>query len=202
MIPASPPPALADRELLERILRESGVERAVPGPSLLEYVQTISLAFLRWAFERMAPLAGLFEGRIVELVAWAIVVAATLALLGAALRRLARRARGRATAVPTAVPGPADDPGRDPAAFRAEVEAHLRGGEVAAALEALWWWLARSLAGPQVDPSWTSREMLARVGRLDLIPLVRDLDRMVYGADGPSVPEVRRLLVRLDQVVA
>lgn len=202
MIPPSPPPALADRVLLERVLRESGVEQAAPGPSLLEYLQDLWVAFFRWTFERMAPLGALLGWRFFEVLAWTMVALAALLLLASALRRLTRR-KEKPTPAPTgAATAGAEEAGRDPAAFRAEVEAHLRAGDVAAALEALWWWLARSLAGPQVDPSWTSREMLIRAGRLDLTPFARDLDRMVFGAQPPTVPEVRRLLVGLDRVVA
>ena len=64
---------------------------------------------------------------------------------------------------------------------------------MAAACEALWWWLARSLLADPVEASWTSRELLVHAGRRDLTPGVRHLDRLIYGAVPPSPDDVRGL---------
>ena len=76
--------------------------------------------------------------------------------------------------------------------WKAELDRHLARGDVTAALEALWWWLACGLLPRDVDPSWTTRELISHAGRWDLTAWVRRLDRMIYGAEPPAVDEVRR----------
>ena len=65
--------------------------------------------------------------------------------------------------------------------WQSELERHLRHGDAAAATMALWWWLAGRLVGDRAKASWTSRELVHRAGRRNLIPAVRRLDHMLYG---------------------
>ncbi len=78
-----------------------------------------------------------------------------------------------------------------------ELRARLARGDVPAALEALWWWFARSLSGAAAESSWTSRELLAHASRPELAPLAAALDRLLYGETRPSVEDVRRLADRV-----
>lgn len=78
------------------------------------------------------------------------------------------------------------------------METRLAADDVTAALEALWWWFARSLCAAAVDPAWTSQELLARCGRPDLAATARVLDRLLYGSERPSVPQVRHFAGRLE----
>ncbi|MCP4657846.1 MAG: hypothetical protein GY856_20760, partial [bacterium] len=91
--------------------------------------------------------------------------------------------------------------GRSQERWEAELGRHLAGGDVTAALEALWWWLACGLLPRDVDPSWTTRELISHAGRWDLAAWVRRLDRMIYGAEPPAVDEVRRFWGDLREVL-
>ncbi len=92
--------------------------------------------------------------------------------------------------------------GRGAADWLAELERRLAAGDMAGALEAAWWWLARSLAAERVDPAWTSRELLdrARLGRSRrqrLLPAVRQLDTLAYGPKAPRPSEIRAFVDHL-----
>ena len=98
------------------------------------------------------------------------------------------RARWTDAAAPSLPPG---------ADWEGELERRLARGDVPAALEALWWWLAGRLEAPAAEASWTTRELVVRAGRRDLLRLVMPLDRLLYGAGQPSEGEVRGLFASL-----
>jgi hypothetical protein len=134
-----------------------------------------------------------------------LLVGIALVVLFAVVVRLlaARRGRGRpAQEAPQPARVSAPAPARDAAAWRAELERLLAAGEVAAALEAAWWWLARALLGERVDPSFTGRELVERSGRRDLLPLIRRFDVLAYGPRRPEPEEVRGFAARLAEVLA
>lgn len=81
----------------------------------------------------------------------------------------------------------------DAAAWRAELERCLAEERIGEALRAAWWWLARSIAGPEVEPDWTSRDLAARTRRRELRDLLRRLDTLTFGSDRPGLPAVRQL---------
>ena len=81
--------------------------------------------------------------------------------------------------------------------WQLRIEEGLGRGDAAAALQALWWWWACRLQAREVDPSWTTRELLQAVGRDDLRALGRAFDVLAYGTDGASVQEVGSLWQRL-----
>jgi hypothetical protein len=193
------PEATADRALLERLLRESGVDRSAPSASVLEYLAQLLQAVLAWLGDHARPLAWVVSSDAAKLLLWAMVTSIFVALALFVARLLAGRTRGTPAPLPgrEAATHPRA-PERDRLEWRREVDARLLRGDVAAALEALWWWLARALSGPGAEASWTSRELLARAGRGDLRPLTNTLDRMAYGAGVRSADEVRRLLERLE----
>lgn len=195
------PAAAADRALLERILRESGLARQASPPSLAEYAAAIQEALMDWFAGRAPSLAWLLDSRVAQAVLW-LVVAAILAGLTV---QLLRWRHGRPAAAPSLALRPPRKEGlpeSDHAAWRREIEARLLRGDVAGALEAVWWWLARSLCGPAADASWTSRELVAQARRGDLRSLTNALDRMAYGERAPSAAEVRGLLARFEESLA
>ncbi len=73
---------------------------------------------------------------------------------------------------------------------------------MAEALGALWWWLARTLAGARAEPDWTGRDLLGWSRRDDLRPLIRQLETLRYGPRESSVAEVRRLARRWEAALA
>ncbi len=142
-----------------------------------------------------------------QLAAWVVlallVVALVLLLLRWTLRKRLRRVRTAPAVARAAEPQhDAQLSSRDREGWRAEIERRLRAGQVEPALEAVWWWLARSLLAQTVDPAWTSRELLVAAGRHELSPLAATLDRMTYGSTRPSVPDVYGLLRRLEAALA
>ena len=191
----------ADPALLERVLASSGVERA-PVPAESSYLGELGRA------AQQALLRALMKaGEALHLsprVLWAAVAlfAALVFLLiaRAVLARLRRRtveeekevvATGSLPTVP-----------RDAAGWRAELERRLAEGRTPDALEALWWWLARSLAGPEAAADWTSRDLVARSRRDDLRHLVRRLDAFTYGPRPPAIEDLRGLVGRLEAALA
>jgi hypothetical protein len=184
---------------VERILAESGVERT-PVPPESSYLGELSRAF--WgAVARLIDRAGQALRIDAETLFWIVVaiVAVILALIGRALflswrrRRQARRPEIREATSPLD-PAAAD---WDAAAWRAELERCLAEERIGEALRAAWWWLARSIAGPQVQPDWTSRDLLGRTRRRELRDLLRRLDLLTYGADRPGPEDLRQLAEQL-----
>jgi hypothetical protein len=201
--------ATADRSLLEQVLRTSGVERR-PSPPDASYLRDLLIGF----FVSMAELSarasswlGLPWWLLASASALLVAAAATLLIRAWWLRR--RRRAGEDRDLPSAGVEEAegDRPAAggaswDAAAWRLELDRRLARGEPREALRAAWWWLARSLAGPRAEPTWTGRELLRRCRREDLGPLVRQLDGMTYGPRPPAAEEVRLLAMRLEAALA
>ena len=198
-------PAQADPVLVRRVLEETAVDQTVPTPGWSGYAEAVAEALFEWVRDRIPgvdAVASLFKGLgpAVAVAAAAGVLLLILALARATLRRSRGRVPARPPAARTAPLAPGEPP-RDRSAWRAEMESRLARGDVAGALEALWWWFARSLSTGPVDPSWTSQELLARSGRRDLAPLTRALDRLLYASQRPNADDVRRFLGRLEPLL-
>jgi hypothetical protein len=197
---------------MERVLAETGVER-VPVPPETSYLgelyraaqQALLDAILRGGKMLNLP-PWLLEG-----IAWGLAILAVLLIVRVVVLRLRRREKavredGGGTLTALGVPATA----RDAAAWRAELERRLADGRIADALEALWWWLARSLAGDRAEPDWTSRDLVAQARRQDprgdlredLRELVRRLDAFTYGPRPPGVEDLRRLVGRLEETLS
>ena len=185
---------------MERVLAASGVERA-PVPPETSYLGELLAAVQRVLFDAFARGSQMLKlpRSAAEWIAGALAVAAALLILRALLPRLRRRAREEQGSVAVSGAAPA---AWDAAAWRAELERRLAAGQTAKALEALWWWLARSLAGERAAPDWTSRDLVARARREDLRELVRRLDAFTYGPRRPAAEDLRRLLGRLEEAVS
>lgn len=200
------PPAEADTAVLAAVVRDSGVEREVPKPGWSEYVPVILTAAFRWAWDRLRPLGSLFHVApgAAAMMATAFVGLVLLILLGLAARLLVRRWRFRLTpgdpASPAAQPSP--PPRADAADWLRELDLRLEAGDVAGALEALWWFLARSVSMDEIQASWTSGELLARARRHELRPFAVQLDRLRYGPRDPAATDVRDLALRLERALA
>jgi hypothetical protein len=200
-----PPPAEADAAVLAAVIRDSGADTEVPGPGGMEYVAVVVSAAVEWMWDRAQPLGSLFGlGR-----GTAVVVASAfvgVVLVGAVwigVRVFVGRRRHRLAADPaTAGSGPPPPAFADAAEWLRELDRRLEAGDVAGALEALWWFVARSVASGEVRPSWTSGELLARARRHDLRPLAVQLDRFRYGPRGPASSDVRELAARLGRALA
>ena len=199
-------PLEADRELLRRTMAQTRVATGRPTPGLMSWASDAGLAFSRWMAGWMERVLPGFSRRLAPLLEPAMMV--LLALLAAALcvflaRYALERWRRRTRPVgqePVEQLGPTTGP---PAThdWAGELERRLGRGDVALAIEALWWWLASGLVADRAEPSWTSRELVTRAGRRDLLAAVRRLDRMMYGAARPQADEVHRLWSDLREAV-
>jgi len=192
--------APADLELVRRILEETGVEQTPPVPGWSAYFEALAEAFGGWLVRHFPRLEGLASlprrlGPAVAVLGAALVVFILIVVVRTALRQRRLSALEKPPAPAPAAPRAAERGRRE---WRHELEWRLASGDVEAALEALWWWFARSVSGGRVDPSWTSRDLLASSDRADLLPIAGVLDRLLYGFERPDADDVRRFLVRLE----
>lgn len=199
----------ADPAALERALAE--VDRA-PVPPESSYLGELGRALqeaLTEALLRGARMLHLSKQTFLVL-AVAVAALALLLLARALWPRFRRRPRSLERGELAASPAPAA--ALDAAGWRKELDRRLAEGRIPEALEALWWWLARSLAGAAAEPDWTSRDLVARSRRDDLQgddlqgdqlrDLVRRLDVLTYGPHPPAVEDLRGLLGRLEETLA
>lgn len=191
----------ADRAALERIYAEDRIERTSPPAPWWEYSLAVAEATADWLKRRLEPFAH-WGGPLARGLTYAL-AGGIVALLLAALVMVIRALR-TPRAAPAGEGAPAGAPLEPPPAtdarvWREALERALASGDTARAVAALWWWLARRLAGAEADPSWTSRELLVRAGRLDLRPFAQRLDRMIYGGGSPEPPRLRQLVAELDR---
>lgn len=196
----------ADTARLERIYAEHELDLAPRSTGWMSYLSYLIARFSGWVAAKIASaLSSLLGGSPAwRLVLYGVIGAALLALLvwlALLLRSVRghRPARARGTEARAALPS---GTGMDAAAWRAELDRRLEAGDLAAALESAWWWVASSLAGARVDPAWTSRELLTAAGRPDLAPAVRGLDALIYGARRPERAAVERVVGRLAEELA
>jgi hypothetical protein len=197
----------ADRALLDRVLASSGVERT-PVPPESSYFGELGRAFreaVLGAIQRGAEMLHL--PRKVLIVAAFVAAAVALFLILRMLWLRLRRRRPPAAVGEVARVAPKMAMALlDAAGWRAELERRLAAGKTAEALEAAWWWLARSLAGSQAEPDWTSRDLMARaVARVqgpDLTRLIRRLDAFIYGPLRPQPEDVRGLVTGLEEALS
>jgi hypothetical protein len=193
-----PPPAAADREALAGVVAEHRVETSPPRPSLARYAGDLARAFFGWIddlLEHNLPGVDRRFGAVVEILLYgltAVVMGVLVYYLARLLYRRRRRGESESAAEPADEPEPAAVP-REVERWEAELRRRLGAADAPAAVEALWWWLATFLMPAEVQPSWTSRELVTRAGRPDLAPQVRHLDRLIYGAGSPTAEAVRRL---------
>lgn len=209
--PTQPPTAVrfetADHELIERLARENDVVTVVPSRGVMAYLAHLSLRLMVRLMDLFRPLGryaqglGGAVGRTV--VAAALLTAGLLIFLGA--RSLLRRRRSRAAPSPASGALPGLEPLLplwDNARWWQELQDRIERSDVEGSLEALWWWLARSVLGSRVEDSWTSGDLLSSVNRAGLREPVRRLERMMYGSRSPSVEEVLDLVRSLERQLA
>jgi hypothetical protein len=191
----------ADPAALGRAL--AGVDRT-PAPPDASYFVALGRAFREGFVQAFLRGAGRvhLSPRTFLAVALVAVGLALLLIVRALLPRRHRQPKARER-MERSAPAPSSRPAAllDAAGWRAELESRLAGGQTAEALEAVWWWLARSLAGKGAEAGWTGRDLVARARLPGLDPLVRWLDRLTYGPGRPTPDDVRSLVGRLEEVL-
>ncbi|MGH9323207.1 MAG: hypothetical protein ACRD3V_25405 [Vicinamibacteria bacterium] len=211
--PPSEPPSGAirfetsDRELIQRLARENAVAASVPRRGVTAYLAHLGHRLVMRVMELLRPFSRYARG-VGSAVGRTVVVAALLTavfLLFVVARFLLRRRRSRRAPnlSTSALPTPEVQlPSWDTARWRQELQDRIDRSDVAGSLEALWWWLARSVLGSRVQDSWTSGDLLSSANRAGLREPVRRLERMMYGSERPSLQEVGDLLLSLERQLA
>jgi hypothetical protein len=206
----SPPekaaPLAGDRELLETILADGTIQQAPQEPGISDYVGHLASeaasAIGGWLSRTFG---GTFDfNGLVGALGWVLplargfLICLALALLLWIARALWRRWRGpEATpagveVVPIAGSGQAG--GRD---WDAELEGRLAAGDGRGSLEALWFWLAQRLGAEVEAARFTTRELLLAAGRKDLRRSGRELDRLLYAPERPTLDAIRAVRTEL-----
>jgi hypothetical protein len=194
-----------DAELLRKVFAETRAATSPERPSITAYPGV-------WIRELFKAIGRMFSAvlppgaaEVAQLVAL-LVLGAAIALLAVSILRRVQARRRRGAPVPRLAwteEADAAPLSRGRAEWRREVDARLARGDVAGALEALWWWLAASVTPEGApDPSWTTRELLARARRADLISQGAALDTLMYGPLAPTAGGVAACLARLEESLA
>lgn len=189
----------ADRQLLERLLRDLGVEREPADSAFSEYVRVLLERFLD-----LLPADWLRppEGLVGEYVAVVVLgtVALGLVLLTIQLLRVRRGRPARSAAAPRI--GARSAPLVRDVDWSGELDRRLADGDVRGSLEALWRWLGAALGLEESAETWTPRELLRQSRRDDLRPGLLELERLSYGPAAPRADQVRVLRARLAERLA
>jgi hypothetical protein len=196
----------ADRELIERLARENAVETTVPRRGVLAYLEYLRRRLGLWLMDLLEPF-GQYANELGGAIAKAAFAAAGLTALLLVFLGVRHAVRRRSRLAPdpsrSAIPGPETHaPSWDGARWRQELERRIADADVAGSLEAVWWWLARSLLGSRVQESWTSGDLLSRARGAGLREPLRRLERMMYGTRKPSLEEVHELVRSLERQLA
>ena len=202
--PLQPPPwTPADPAALRDVLAQAKVAERMPGPSWFDYVGDIGRALQErffGALERLLPWSGLpIVERIALYSALGAAIAAVLAVLVVALRRWrAMRGRRERTIIAAPLPVAAPTPQGDVDWWQAELRRRLAADALRPALEAAWWWTARRLDPPALDPSWTTGDLLRRSGAAVVRAPLRRLDRQLWGGGAVRRDEVESVVAELE----
>jgi hypothetical protein len=196
----------ADSDLVERLARENAVDTAVPRRGVFAYLGHLGHRLAIWFMDLLLQPLGRYAKGVGNAIGATALVAAVLTavlLLVVGLRYLVRRRRTPLASASSAIPGPAPQLSAwDTARWRQELQHRIEVADVAGSIEAVWWWLARSLLGSRVQDSWTSGELLSSANRAGLKEPVRRLERMMYGTRTPSLEEILDLVRSLERQLA
>lgn len=204
-----PPETVAARqEMLRRLALEEGVVTKASSPGVGEYSRDLSEALMTaisdWLLSWVPGVGEVLAPLTPTILYGLLAVVAAMVIFFVARRWLAKSSASKRTEkTPSQVVLPST-PGRNGKTsdrWAETFERCLEQDQVAAALEALWWWLATEVSHGPADPTWTSRELLGQAQRSDLRPLADRLDRLMYGADAPRSEQVRALFEDLQGAV-
>ena len=201
-------PGRADLNVLREVFARTQAARTASGPRLGSYLQALAAALVRWIAHALRTRPELSESIAAAVnVAAVALLAAVLSVLAIWLwRRLAPRRSAPAGAEPPSEWRSSADSATatwDRSRWRSRIDELLSEGDLAGALEAVWWWFAASLdLDGAIDTSWTTRELLRRAGRPELSRAATSLDVLMYGRRVPSPADVVSCVGRLEEILA
>ncbi len=190
------PQSTADRRLLDSIYEQHGIDGRANEPDAGLYFQDLGRALgdsvTSWLDRHLGTFASATSA-IIGPVAYGLLLLLAVASLALWGRILWRRRGASGTTDPSLQRLDTPRPGGEAQGAAVTWEAQLRqaidADDVPEAMEALWWWLAEAL-DTVADAAWTSRELVLRAGRRDLLPQVRRLDRLIYSSGQPAIGDV------------
>lgn len=201
------PLAVAEQEaagdaLVERVLRETGVEDRPERPQISDYLHHLFRHMLTTSAARGSVT---LLARIVQVALWILVGLAVCAVVWL-LWVVVRSRRGRAPAPSqsngaTVVDAPAE-PSKSAAQWRQEIEACLAGGNFAGAVRATWWWIATATVQGEAQPSWTTEDAARLARHPGIGSLLHRLDRMAFGLNRPDGEQIRSIVNDAERLVA
>ncbi len=196
----------ADHIEIRQVISGAHVDTKVPSPEWSGYLTLLAERAVEWIAARLQPF-GKFLGHSLKTAGYIIkgivLLAALLLILmlvALAVQYYQRKRRRQPTpdSLITFQPDLVQSL-FDREEWRREFDRRFEAGDMAGAIEALWWWFARSIAGSKVEASWTTRELIQSAGRIDLQNFVGPLDKMAYGTARPDSDEVHRLRTRIEE---
>jgi hypothetical protein len=195
-----------DHAVLEQVLAETRAQTEEPGPPWYEYLAVLAMAGARGLADLLKPMFSLLgvSPDMLKAGAWLVLAGVVILLVVLAVHLLLQWRRPARTrdAAPEAHVAAATAAALLPDQWALELERRLAAGDPRGALEALWWWWARTLTGSAALPSWTTRELLLEARRPDLAREGHLLDRLLYAGGAPETSDVRRLAARLREAAA
>lgn len=197
--PEAAAPIAGNRELLESILADGAIQQAPPEPGISDYLGHVASEMVSAIGDWLSRMfGGTFDfSGLVGALGWVVPLArGVLVLLALALLLWLARAVWRRWRGPEATPAgvevaPLDVAGLAGRDWDAELESRLATGDGRGSLEALWFWLAQRLGAEVEAARFTTRELLRAAGRNDLRRPGRELDRLLYAPERPTLDAIR-----------
>ena len=175
--------AEVDHQLIEEIYSQTDLAESQPAPGLRTYTGHLVREALGALFSPLADRAtGFAEVSIwlwMALGAGALVTAIVLLTQGLSRRRAAR-SEGEAAIVGVEFE---QQPRYSPQEWLGRHQRALQSGDLALALEALWWWVASIVSPPGLDSSWTTRQLRQFADGEAVRSGLRRLDELAFGAE-------------------
>ncbi len=170
-----------DNQLIEEIYTQTNLAESQPAPGFGAYAGHLVREALAALFpplaDRVSTFLNLSTWFWLALGAGALVTAIALLLQGFSQRRVIH-SEGKAAEIGVEFE---QQPKYSPQEWIERHRRAMQAGDLAAALEALWWWVASVLSPPGLDSSWTTRQLTRFAGNDAIRIALRRLDELAFG---------------------
>ena len=175
-----------DLERIAETVRNEGVVLEPPSAGLGDWLAAVFSRAMNWLDSLMPSTLGL--GGLGTVLVWALVA---IVVFGVCLLVVSTLSRRRKTVPPEHFDELIDRPHADSRDWRRALRAAIDRGDLSAAVEACWWRLVLEVGPAEEHPNLkpdpaeargtTGRRAVRSAGRLDLMPLVHQLEAITYG---------------------